>query len=282
MECTVGTWHKVNTLDNIIVPVQEFIPENKPTAVFLMLPALGVKARFYMRLAEGLAAGGIATYLLEQRGHGESPYRARRGADFGYADFLDVDIPAAMNFVKQQQPGLPLYLGGHSLGGHLASITAGRRSDEVAGIAHMACGFPYSGFYEGRQRKQIRFLARLIPLFCLLFGYYPGEKLGFGGREYKSLMMDWRCWALQGSYDFAGNVGLEEAIAAFNGRALSIAFDKDDFISEKALEYARTRLAGALLKTVTLTETQQGRYLGHFNWAKAPTGAVQALLDWLR
>jgi len=282
MECTVGIWHKVKASGDIIVPVQGFIPEKNSTAIFLMLPALGVKARFYRHLAEGLAAGGIATYLLEQRGHGESPYRARRGADFGYADFLDVDIPAAIDFVKQQQPGLPLYLGGHSLGGHLASITAGRRSDEIAGIAHMACGFPHAGFYEGRQSTQVRFLARLIPLFCLLFGYYPGEKLGFGGREYKSLMMDWRRWALQGSYDFAGNVGLEETIADFDGRALSVAFDKDDFISEKALEYARTRLAGAQLKSVTLTETQQGRYLGHFDWAKAPNGAVHTLLDWLR
>lgn len=281
MEASVPEWLYPQFDNQITIPIFAHHTVDEATAVALILPALGVKARYYRHLAAGLAANNIAAYVLEQRGHGESPYRAKRGAKFGYNALLDVDINIAIESVRKRHPELPFYLGGHSLGGHMSSIIAGERPDEIDGVFHLACGFPYVRFFPGKQGAQVRFLAHLIPVLAALLGYYPGEKLGFGGREYRQLMMDWRRWALKGEYDFDGRVGLEAKMAAYRGRALSINFDKDYFVSEQALAFSRSRLKSARMTQVTLGEAEQGKFLGHFDWAKEPSGAVQALAQWI-
>jgi len=285
MGALMATWHYLKTKGGVTVPVQAFAPVGEAKAALLMLPALGVQARFYQRLAKGLSAEGVAVYLFEQRGHGQSPYRPKRGEVFGCADYMNIDIPTAMEFVRSQQPNVPFYLGGHSLGGHMASIVAGRQGADIAGVFHLACGFPYAKLFNGKQAKQgmqIRFLAWAVPLLTFLLGFFPGDKLGFGGREYSRLMMDWRKWALGGNYNFGGYPELEDQISRYSGGMLSIGFEHDYFVSEGALDYSRSRFQNADVTRVTLGETEQGSFLGHFDWAKAPDGAVSAILGWLK
>ncbi|WP_417461018.1 alpha/beta fold hydrolase [Kordiimonas sp.] len=277
-----GVWHQLETETKKIVPVQLFKAEGAHQATLLMLPALGIAARFYRRLAAGLAAQGIQTIVFEQRGHGESPYRAKRGAKFGFDAFLEEDIPAALAFAKQLAENTPLYLGGHSLGGHFSSIIAGRHPDGIEGVVQIACGFPYHGLYAGPPAKKIRTLCRLLPPVCFLLGYFPGQKIGFGGREYRQLMLDWRDWALGGRYDYGKHTNIEGEIALFGGRVLSISFEKDFFASDEATEYSRTRLKGADQTALKLGRLEQGEHLGHFDWARKPDGVVETVSEWLK
>lgn len=278
----MADWYKIEAEDGTLVPLQFFPSVQKAKATLILLPALGVKARFYRHLAAALSAAGIATFLFEQRGHGESPYRPGRGQEFGYKEYLDVDLPAAIAFARSTAGDQPIYLAGHSLGGHMASIIAGRMGSELGGLIHLACGFPYAGFYPGKVGFGVRVLAWLVPGLTALLGYYPGEKMGFGGREYRQLMMDWRQWALKGGYDFPGVSGLESAIASYEGPALSIAMEKDSYISSSALAYSRKCLSGASLETTLLGEKEQGTHLGHFDWAKSPEGVVNEIVAWIQ
>lgn len=278
----MANWHKIEAADGTIVPIQCNMARSKAKAHLLFLPALGVKARFYRHLAAALADEGISIYLFEQRGHGESPYRAGRGQKFGYREYLNVDLPAAIDFVLEQSGDLPFFIGGHSLGGHMASIIAGRMGEQVNGLLHLACGFPYAGFYPGKVGAGVRIIAQLVPVITALLGYFPGEKLGFGGREYRQLMMDWRCWALKGGYDFPSVSGVEDVIASYTGPALSIGFEKDTYISDDALAYSRSCLSGAQLEEIMLGREEQGTYLGHFEWAKAPAGVVSKIVSWMQ
>ncbi len=279
---TEGVWHSLTTEGDAIVPVQLFKPEAEHTATLLLLPALGIKARFYQRLAVGLAAAGIQTILFEQRGHGESPYRAKRGKIFGFDQFLNEDIPTAMTFAKAEAQGKPFYLGGHSLGGHFSAITAGRNSSGIDGVLQLACGFPFHKLYDAKAAGKIRTLCRLLPPLCFLFGYFPGEKVGFGGREYRQLMMDWRRWALGGTYDYGGHETIEDDMASYNGRLLSVSFEKDFFASDKATEYSRTRLKAANVTALKLGAAEQGKHLGHFDWARKPDRVVDAIVAWMK
>ncbi len=273
-------WIFSDSQDGTRIPLQPFHGKGEARAALLLLPALGVQARFYRRLAEGLADAGITTYLFEQRGHGESPVRAGRGERFGYKSFLENDIPAAIARVKKEVGGLPLYLGGHSLGGHMSSIIAGRRGD-IAGVLHLACGFPYHKLYGKASERKIKILCRLLPIVTLACGYFPGNRFGFGGREYRQLMMDWREWALGGSYDIKAIPSAEADIAAFKGPVLSLAFERDTFASAEAVQYSVSRFKNAKITTRTLGEAEQGRYLGHFDWAKAPSGAAREIVNWI-
>jgi predicted alpha/beta hydrolase len=247
-----------------------------------MLPALGVPAGFYRRLAEALGARGVDVVLVEQRGHGRSPYQARRGAAFGYRDYLEQDIPAAIAWTRARLPGHRLFLGGHSLGGHMSSIATGRTADgEIEGVVHLACGFPYHGLFAGRSARMVKLLCFLIPPLVLLFGYYPGDRVGFGGREFGRLMLDWRKWATGDSYDSPATPDAEAGIGSYRGRVLSVAFEQDTFASEAAIAYSYSRFKSVDVTALTLGRAEQGDYLGHFDWAKKPDGAAGVVADWI-
>ena len=69
--------------------------------VLLCLPAMGVAAGFYTRFAQHLSeATGAAVEVLELRGQGAHEERAARGADYGYREIVEIDIPAAVDRVE--------------------------------------------------------------------------------------------------------------------------------------------------------------------------------------
>ena len=196
---------QVPTGDDYAVPLQVFRPDGPvigPT--LLILPALGVSVRFYRTLARALRNQGIASVLFEQRGHGDSALRAGRNTDWGIGHWLLQDIPAATGWMREQWPGSEIVPLGHSLGGHVALNYVALHPQQHQRIILAATGTPWTGAFAGVQRWQVRFLVAAIPLLGGLCGYYPGQLLGFGGREARSLMMDWRELARHNRYAASG------------------------------------------------------------------------------
>jgi predicted alpha/beta hydrolase len=271
---------EISALDGATIPLSWF-EASRPRCALLLLPALGIQAKLYNRLGEQLAAVGCSVCLMEQRGHGRSPFTPGRGERYCLGDILDRDMPAAMNWLGSQAPDMPLLLGGHSLGGHLSTIYAGQYPEQLSGVVHLACAFPYHGDYGGRQSLLIRLLCSLMPLFAKVPGYYPGQLMGFGGRESAQLMLQWCEWAGTGSFDFGGRSGLAEAVSGYRGPLISVAFERDDFASEAAIERAMSPFTSARITRLKLGPEQQGKHLGHAGWARGPEGVVQAISDWL-
>ena len=266
--------------DGTVIPLTWFTAD-QPRVALLLLPALGIQARLYSKLAEGLSALGCSVCLMEQRGHGRSALRPGYGVTYCLDDILDQDMPAAMAWLAAQVPELPLLLGGHSLGGHLSTIYAGQHAQQLAGVVHLACAFPYHAAYGPQQARRVKALCRLMPLFAIFPGYFPGEKMGFGGRESVALMRQWCEWARTGQFDFGGRRDLARHVAGFEGPVLSIAFDQDSFASDAAIELALSPFTSARITRQQLGAAEQGAYLGHVAWAKEPVGVVQVLGDWL-
>lgn len=272
--------HSVTAADGTVVPLDWF-PAPEPRTAFLLMPALGIQARLYTALAGQLAAGGCSVAVLEQRGHGRSELRASRQCQWGLAEFLDHDVPAAVGWLQRQAPGLPLLLGGHSLGGHLGTLMAGRHPELPAGVVHVATPMPCARNFPPRQAWLIRMLCVLISVFRVFPGYFPGERVGFGGRDPLELMRDWRTWATTGRYDFADHEGAHDAIARYRGPVLSVALDEDEYSSPEAVDHALSAFGPASITKVTLGENEQGEYLGHFRWARQPDGVTRAILRWI-
>ncbi|PCI63954.1 MAG: hypothetical protein COB37_03105 [Kordiimonadales bacterium] len=273
--------HKITAAHDVTVPLVEYLTAGDAKAVFLMLPAMGVSASLYKNLGDALAEQGVAVVTFEQRGHGESPYRATRGARFGYADYLDIDLAAAIDWVKTKYVDVPFYIGGHSLGGHMCNFMVADKHNNFAGLIHLAAAFPSIKRFPGARGRRIKRLCQIIPLLLWVVGYFPGKRMGFAGREYRQLMLDWRDWAINDTYDFTGRIGSEKAMRAYAGRMLSISFEDDLLASDEAIEKTRNTMASAQLTKLRLGRLDQGDFIGHFRWTKNPGGVVATINRWI-
>ncbi len=275
-------WHHLHTANEIDIPLLVTKPALPVRAVLILLPALGIRAKFYAKLAGGLAGHGVSTVVVEQRGNGESPYRSGDGSTFDLRDYLDTDITAATKWAQEEFPDAPHYIGGHSLGGHMAALAGVLQPDQYAGIVRLACGFPYYKDFPRPASTFIKAMILGIPLLTRLLGYFPGNRLGFGGREYRGLMMDWRLWAKDGRYENRRFPGSEAAMASYPKKVISIGFDDDKLAPDAAISRSLGMFETAPVTRLKLGAAEQGDYLGHINWGKKPDGVVLALNDWIK
>lgn len=290
---------EISSGDDVSLPLSWY-PASQPRWTMLFLPALGIQCRMYDTMARALSAAGCSVCLMEQRGHGRSPLRASRSVNWSYDHYLQCDIPATLDWIGAQPEtaGLPLIMGGHSLGGHLSSIYSGQHPQRLQGVLHVACGSPYFADFGSSKSRLIRMLCRLMPLFKVVPGYFPGKRLGFAGRESMQLMRDWQDWALSGSLNYGKHQGLQAATASFSGAMLAVSMDGDDFSSKKSEQRAIAGFTSARVSQVRLGQNAKDlgpdgedqrleqalatQPLGHFNWARPPDAVVQTVLEWLQ
>lgn len=248
----------------------------------LLMPALGTPAGFYTPLGEALAACGFHVVIMEHRGIGESHLRASRQVDFGFAEVIDNDIPAVIQWQRAHAPALPLYLMGHSLGGHYSAILAGQRRDEIDGVILAACGSPWIDAYRGLDQFRLRLLCRLIPVANALFGYYPGEQIGFGGREARTLMNDWLALARSNRYQADGlERDIDTPIRDYAGPVLSLRMADDAFAPVSGMAAVTDKFANARVTRRVLDAETIGDRADHYRWARTPSAVVAAIKDWL-
>lgn len=263
------------------VPV-DWLPAANAQGTFVMMAALGMQIRFYLPLAQALNEAGFHVAMVEQRGHGKSALRASRRVDYGFRDLLTEDIPMVLDWVDTQAPGLPVYLLGHSLGGHLAAITAGRLPERVAGLVLCACGSPWVRAFSGKVGVQLRVLCKLIPVATRLAGCYPGDRLGFGGREARTLMADWLALARTNRYSATGlQENLDAGIARYTGPVLSLRLQDDGFAPAAAMAAVTDKFHAAPVTQVVLDARTLGDRADHVRWARTPAAVVAAITDWL-
>lgn len=263
------------------VPLR-WLPATQARANLVLMAALGVPARFYLPLATALRDQGLNVALVEQRGHGDSPLRASRRVDFGFREALQEDIPAVLDWLPSQAPSLRTFLMGHSLGGHYAAMTAGRLPTRVDGVILAACGTPWVEAFEGKTRRQLQLLVRLVPLFNLLLGYYPGDRVGFGGREARTLMRDWLVMARINAYRAQGlDADLDAGIARYTGPVLSLRLADDDFAPEASMRAITDKFRAAQVTHAVIGSNELGDRADHFRWARTPAAVVRHIDTWL-
>lgn len=262
------------------LPVNWYAAESASGSVILMA-ALGMGARFYQPLAQALQAAGLNVALLEQRGHGDSPWRPSHRCDWGFREPLVNEIPVALDWVKSRSLDLPVYLMGHSLGGHYAAMAAGVYGEQIDGIILAACGSPWLGGFTSATRRKLKFLCAMIPPASALLGYYPGDKLGFGGREARTLMQDWLALAKTNRYQANGfSDDLDCGIAQYSGPVLSLRMADDAFAPPASVEAVNEKFIAATVSNVLLDEQMLGDRADHFRWARSPAATVKAIVCW--
>lgn len=249
----------------------------------LWLPAMGVTARKYQAFAEALAGRGVATALLDWRGFGASDRRAARGSDWGYAELL-ADIAAAQQGLTQQFPDVHWYIGGHSLGGQVAALALAGNPAAWGGYVIAGSGQPWWRTFPVMQRPLLwgaYLAARTLAAVC---GYFPGERVGFAGREARGVIRDWAKSGQTGHYRPAGvDVDFDAALARVEQPVLALHFEHDPLVPRASLAYLLSMLPRAAVTRDEIAgrEFERGR-AGHFDWMKDPQPVARRVADWLK
>lgn len=252
------------------------LPTEGPSCLLYWLPAMGVAARHYLPLAQALACRGIAVALHEWRGIGSSNRRAGRQVDWGYRELLLQDLPAGTAAARRHCPGLPCAIGGHSLGGQLASLYAGLHPQAFQALVLVASGSPY--WRRFRHGALIGAAYALAPVLAGLVGHLPGRRLGFGGNEARGVVADWARSGRTGRYAAAGVPDdLEAALARLRLPIVATRL-RDDWLGPQAsLDWLLAKMPLAQPSRILLEPDELGVPADHFAWMKQPAAVAAAI-----
>src|SRR5262245_34524831 len=125
---TEGTFKGV---DGVKIFTREWQPEGKAHGVVVISHGLNAHSGLYEWAAQQFTSNGLAVYALDHRGRGRS-----EGERFFVKKFADwtTDLATFIDIVKAREPGLPVFLLGHSAGGVIACGYTLEHQDELAGL----------------------------------------------------------------------------------------------------------------------------------------------------
>jgi len=106
-------------------------PDTKPRAVVVLVHGFNSHSGYYVWTAEQLVQQGFAVYALDHRGRGRSD-----GERFYVEKFADYenDLDTFVKLAKTHEPGLPVFMLGHSAGGVISTCYCLDHAAEVAGL----------------------------------------------------------------------------------------------------------------------------------------------------
>jgi alpha-beta hydrolase superfamily lysophospholipase len=124
----------VTTPDGTDVFVNRWLPDGDPTAIVQIAHGLAEHSGRYARFAERLTARGYAVYASDHRGHGRtSGARGVFAPKDGWQTVVD-DLHAVTEKAREENPDLPVFLIGMSMGSFLSRSYAARFGSELAGL----------------------------------------------------------------------------------------------------------------------------------------------------
>jgi predicted alpha/beta hydrolase len=259
---------------------------DKRSAPALISAATDVPQRFYAAFARWLAQNGVDALTFDYRGIGaslrESHVRHCRALK---QDWGQLDMPAALDWLRQRTGAGTVDLIGHSAGAQLVGLMPNhasiRRVLMVAASSGYVWGlrFPYS-------IAAYAYLRFFLPATARALGYSPGRAIGMGEDLPAGVARQWSRWCLRPGYvenEFGRGV-TRQYYDEFRAPILSLSAS-DDSIATLRNVNDFLRLFTAAPKHSACLEPSRFNVpsFGHIDFFRASRAAAWPLaLDWLR
>jgi alpha-beta hydrolase superfamily lysophospholipase len=113
------------------IATRSWQPSGSPRAVMILVHGFNAHSGYMVWPGEQLSANGFACYALDLRGRGNS-----EGERFYVEELSDYlgDVDKLVEIARAENPGLPVYVLGHSAGGVISSNYVFEHQDKIAGL----------------------------------------------------------------------------------------------------------------------------------------------------
>ncbi|MEV2214992.1 alpha/beta fold hydrolase [Streptomyces sp. NPDC050997] len=259
------------------------LPQPDPAApVVLLLPAMAMKAKFYLPMAKALHAAGLAVATVDLRAQGESTPALREAPEFGYRELVEIDLPTIVDAVSERFPQAPLHLFGHSLGGQVALLFSATAPHKVAGVTVIGTGSVYWKAFEPRRWFEALWKIQWIGLVARVTGKWPGGVLIPGAMQGR-LMADWSRHSLGSRYRPKGRThDYDRKLAELRLPVLAISLDDDRLGPKSNVDFLCGRIASAEVTRWHIDASSDVAHRDHFEWIKDSAVIGPGIAAWIR
>jgi alpha-beta hydrolase superfamily lysophospholipase len=123
-----GTFEGVGGLK---IATRTWRPDGAVRGVIILVHGFNSHSGYFAWPAEKFAGAGLAAYALDHRGRGKS--EGERFYVEKFSDWLE-DVNTLVGMARSENPGVPVYMLGHSVGGVIASSYVFEHQSEIAGL----------------------------------------------------------------------------------------------------------------------------------------------------
>jgi len=122
---------RFKTGDGLGIFYRSWRPATDTRGVVVIVHGFNAHSGYYAWAAGQLVGAGLAVYALDLRGRGQSD-----GERFFVETFADyvADVASFVTLVKSREPGLPVFLLGHSAGGIVACLYTLDHQQQLSGL----------------------------------------------------------------------------------------------------------------------------------------------------
>lgn len=274
---------QLKAADGYVLHAMQYIASGQPKGYLIVAGATGVPQRIYKRFAQFAAAEGVEVWTLDYRGIGLSKPASLLGFEMDYLDWAKQDLAALLAHLAAQGD-MPIWMVGHSYGGHAFGLLPGK--ERVKRFVTFATGTGWHGWMPPLERLRVLFMWRVLgPLIVRAKGYLAWSLLGMGEDLPRGVYTQWRQWCQWPRYFFDDpeqkHLAAEFAKVDIPIRAINASDDawappasRDAFMSA----YSR-----ASVEAITLEPASLGMpAIGHMGYFRPQAQALwKETLDWL-
>ncbi len=197
---------KLQTQDQYpLIAYRYFSMHTSAKGIIVVAGATGVAQRFYSTFAQAAIERGYHVVTVDYRGIGESAPSTLKGFEMRYLDWATQDLAAAVDYANQAAAEtyhpLPVYLVGHSYGGHALGLLP--NVELISAASLFGTGSGWHGWMPKTEGYKVWFLWNIVaPVIVRIKGYLGWSLLGMGEDLPKGVYQDWKYWCKFPNYFF--------------------------------------------------------------------------------
>lgn len=259
-------------------------PKKKPNAKAIMViaGATGVPQGFYRRFAEATVKQGFCALTFDYRGIGKSKNAPLKGFDMDYLDWAQKDLAAVLQHANSF--GLPVFIIGHSYGGHAIGLLP--ELSNIKGAWTFGTGAGWHGWMPKSEQWRVKFMWNFLgPVFTRIFGYLAWSRLGMGEDLPLGVYKQWKRWCAFPNYFFDDPKmkGISDKFDRVEFPVVAVNSVDDDWATPASRDAFMNNYRNAQLKLKTIEpDVKKQRAIGHMGYFKSHSEELwQSVFDWV-